>query len=123
MDNNSRSATWYKKVTELIPPAIDKHTPRELAVIIHRLRLGYRANWEIITNINRPCNHCEEETDSPLMHYLLQCTHTSTFRNNIIIPNDIYSAEATEIATKIAKDITQNNHTYANILVQYPPPR
>ena len=34
--------------SDLQPPPIDKYSPRSLAVIIHRLRLGYKANWEIV---------------------------------------------------------------------------
>ena len=122
VQNDSRSAKWYKNVSGLDPPAIDRHTPRELAVIIHRLRLGYRANWEIITNTDRPCSHCEADTNTPLLHYLLQCTHTQTFRN-INAPDDIHTDEALEIAYNIAKDVTQNTHVHANTLMAYPPPR
>ena len=39
VEHNSETAKWYYNVTELIPPPIDKYTPRELSVIIHRLRL------------------------------------------------------------------------------------
>ena len=123
INNDSKTAKWYKAVSELIPPAIDKNTPRELAVITHRLRLGYRANWEIITEIDRPCNHCDTNTNMPLLHYLLQCPHTASFRNNINTPEDIYSDEATKIACNIAKHITQNNDFYANTLTTHPPLR
>ena len=55
----------------MIPPAVDRYTPRELAVTIHRLRLGYKANWEIIPDVDRPCKHCGEDAPRPLLHYLL----------------------------------------------------
>ena len=121
--HDSKSAKWYKKVTELIPPAIDKHTPRELAVIIHRLRLGYRATWEIVTHTNRPCNHCGQDTDAPLQHYLLQCPVTNAFRNNINIPQDMHSEQAVVIACDIAKNITENHHMFSNTLLAHFPPR
>ena len=68
VDQNSRSAQWYHKVSDMLPAAIDKHTPRKIAVIIHRLRLGYRSTWEINTEINRPCTHCDSDTNKPLLH-------------------------------------------------------
>ena len=123
VEHNSRSAKWYFQTTDLIPPPVDRHTDRELAVVIHRLRLGYRANWEIVTNTIRPCNHCNTDTESPLLHYLLQCPHTNNFRTSLHISNDINSNEALDTAYKIAKTITQNYETYANTLTLFPPPR
>ena len=73
----SHSANWYLRATDLKPHNITKNTPRELAVVIHRLRLGYRANWQIIEGAQRPCKHCEEETDFPLLHYPLACPSTA----------------------------------------------
>ena len=122
VQNDSKTAKWYKKVTGFEPPAIDKHTPRQLSVIVHRLRLGYRANWEIITNTNRPCAHCDTGTDTPLLNYLLQCTHTHTLRNTNT-PDDLHSDEAIDIACDIAKSITQDLHAHADTLLAYPPPR
>ena len=123
VEHNSRSAKWYYKTTDLIPPPIDKHTHREIAVILHRLRLGYKANWEIINNTVRPCNHCNEETGNPLIHYLNNCTHTSSMRQNIATPNDEDSEEAFITACNIAKNITQNYQIYADTLIQHKPPR
>ena len=39
-ENNSYSARWYRMACNLETPPISKHTPRKLAVIIHKLRLG-----------------------------------------------------------------------------------
>ena len=122
VQNDSKTAKWYRKVSGFEPPAIDKHTPRQLSVIVHRLRLGYRANWEIINNINRPCAHCDTDTDSPLLHYLLKCTHTHTFRNTNT-PDDLHSDEAIDVACDIAKSITQDLDAHADTLLAYPPPR
>ena len=82
----SPSANWYIQATELIPHPVTKNTPRKMAVIIHRLRLGYKATWQMLEGINRPCNYCDEEPESPLLHYLLDCLHTVTLRGNRI-PN------------------------------------
>ena len=56
---NQESPSWYKMTTELKPPPINKYTPRHLAVIIHRLYLGYKANWEIIEGIIKSCTSTE----------------------------------------------------------------
>ena len=121
--HNSRSAKWYNKATKLEPPPVDKHTPRELAVIIHRLRLGYKANWQIIAGVNRPCEHCENDTNEPLLHYLLECQHTRTLRNNISVPSDIHADASTDTACSIVKQITDNLEYHSNTLITYPPPR
>ena len=123
VDYNSQSAKWYYKATDLIPPPIDKHTHREIAVMVHRLRLGYRASWEIINNIERPCTHCDENTSKPLIHYLNNCVHTSNMRNNIATPDDENTEEAFNTACNIAKNITQNYHMYTGTLTSHPPPR
>ncbi|XP_068235697.1 uncharacterized protein [Palaemon carinicauda] len=68
--NGSPSATWYKWATELESPLIDRCTPREQALCIHRLRLEYKANWEIIDNTQRPCDHCDVTPQQALLPYL-----------------------------------------------------
>ena len=121
-NQGSPSANWYIQATELIPHAITKNTPRELAVVIHRLRLGYKATWQIIEGINKPCNYCDENTDLPLLHYLLECPHTATLRGNRIYPN-IHDPNSTISAAKLCKDITENINAHSNLLLDYPPPR
>ncbi|XP_068236930.1 uncharacterized protein [Palaemon carinicauda] len=74
--NDSPSSTWYKWDTELEPPPIDRYTLREQAVCIHRLRLGYKANWEILDNNQRPCEHCDVIPQQTLLHYLLEYRET-----------------------------------------------
>ena len=123
--NNSLSAKWYRLTSDLETPIIDRNTPRSLAVIFHRLRLGYKANWQITTNTNRPCNHCNLDTQTPLIHYLLQCHHTATFRNNLNTPPnlDLNSHEAFNTAALLVKNITQNLDTHKHTLLNFPPPR
>ena len=82
----SQSALWYTKATDLLPHPVIRGTPKWLAVTIHKLRLGYKANWEVIGNNIRPCAHCNLDTDTPLLHYLLECTETSDLLNEIDIP-------------------------------------
>ena len=40
----SPAANWYLLATDLIPHRVTKNTHRNLAVTMHRLRLGYKAN-------------------------------------------------------------------------------
>lgn len=44
--------------------------PRREAVI-HRLRLGYRCNWEINVCVPKACDHCYLVEE--LLHYILEC--------------------------------------------------
>ena len=118
----SPSANWYIQATELIPHPVTKNTPRELAVIIHRLRLGYKATWQIVEGINKPCNYCNEEPESPLLHYLLDCPHTVTLRGNRILPNS-QDPNSSLAAAKLCKDIIEDINTHQNLLLDSPPPR
>ena len=118
----SPSANWYLLATDLIPHGITKNTHRNLAVTMHRLRLGYKANWQIISRTQRPCNHCEENTEHPLLHYLLECPHTANFRGNrhlLRIDHPTSTAEAAKLCKTIIDDINIHDST----LLEFPPPR
>ncbi|XP_066969028.1 uncharacterized protein [Macrobrachium rosenbergii] len=119
--DHSPTARWYKWATDLVPPPIDRHTPRKLAVCIHRLRLGYKACWEIVNPSVRPCEHCEEETQQPLLHYLLECRETALLRGEV--QADVNSPDAAKIAATLAKAIVEDIDTHAQLLVNLPPPR
>ena len=71
--NNSESANWYRNATNYSRPHIPTYIPRETRVKIHRLRLGYRCCWEIEHRRQHTCQHCDEGTRLPLLHYLLKC--------------------------------------------------
>ena len=121
-NNNSRSAQWYTKATKFEPPPIYRDTPRHLAVTIHRLRLGYKANWEIDEPIIRPCEHCQTQTEYPLLHYLLQCPNTQSLRPHMQAL-DPANPEANRIAAGQVKDIMDNIETHIQTLTDFPPPR
>ena len=123
INQGSYSAIWYKASTQFIPPPISKNTPRELAVIIHRLRLGYKASWEIIDNLDKPCSHCNEATRKPLLHYLLECSETTSLRTNVNTPADINTPEAITKAAEVVKDIIESFDTHADTLLSKSPPR
>ena len=120
VENYSYSARWYRVTSNLEPPPISKQTPRKLAVTIHRLRLGYKANWEMLDGIIRPCKHCQNDTYHPLLHYLLECQHTSRLQLHINVPSDMTSAESIELAAKLV-DVAISRHQ--DILLSLPPPR
>ena len=123
IQQGSYTAEWYKRVSEHNPYPMDKQIPRQLSTTIHRLRLGYKANWQIINPEPRNCKHCDELTDAPLLHYLLKCQETRTLRNNTNTPQDIYSREAKLAAADIAKNITENIEQHCELLLSHPPPR
>ena len=118
----SQSATWYLSATNLIPHNITRNTPRKEAVIMHRLRLGYKANWEIVERAIRPCNHCEEETEFPLLHYLLDCPHTANLRGNRILPGADHPQSNAE-AAKLCKEIIEGIEHHRGTLLEFNPPR
>ena len=121
-NNNSRSAQWYTEATKFELPPIYRDTPRHLAVTIHRLRLGYKANWEIVEPIIRPCEHCQTQTEYPLLHYLLQCPNTQNLRPHMQAL-DPANPEANLIAAGQVKDIMDNIETHIQTLTDFPPPR
>ena len=118
----SPSAYWYFHATELMPHPVTKHMSRKLGVIIHRLRLGYKANWQMIAGINRPCDYCDETPELPLIHYLLECPHTVSLRGNRALP-DIQDPNSILEATKLCKEVIEDINTHCNLLLDSPPPR
>ena len=123
-DRNSASATWYRQATNMIPHCIDKSTTRSAAVIIHRLRLGYRCTWEIVERNERACRHCDEETNEPLLHYLLVCEHTAALRRAVgQVVYDPALPDAREKAASMAYGILQNIEAHIGTLMRYVPPR
>ena len=67
--------------------------------------------------------HCTLNTDTPLLHYLLECTETSDLHNEIDVPGNLHSQEALDTATKLAKHIVEDLQNYTDILNTLPPPR
>ena len=118
----SPSANWYLQATNLIPHNVTKHTNREEAVIMHRLRLGYKASWEIVTRTNRPCNHCDAETEHPLLHYLLECPFTADLRGNRLLPAADHPNSNIEAAL-FCKELTEGILLHRRTLLEFNPPR
>ena len=114
----SPSATWYLQSTELIPHPVIKQTPRKLAVILHRLRLGYKATWQLIEAAFQPCCYCDDTPEQPLLHYLLECPQTAQLRTNRIIQNP----DSFEEAANLVKHIIEDSQ-FHDLLMEMPPPR
>ena len=53
--------------------------PRQVAAIVHRLRLGFPC-WKTISGEIVSCEYCTDISDEPLKHYLLECPATERVR-------------------------------------------
>ncbi|XP_068227684.1 uncharacterized protein [Palaemon carinicauda] len=115
IEKGSPSAKWYKWATELEPP------PSKQAVCIHRLRLGYTANWEIRDDIQRPCDHCDVTPQHVLLHYLLECRETAQLRGDLLV--DSNTPQAGQAAAALAKAIFESIDRHTQLLSRLPPPR
>jgi len=121
VSKGSYSASWYKTVTNYQRVNITNTMPREQVVIIHRLRLGYKCNWEIAERVLRECTYCQQETTEPLLHYLLSCKiieHIRPAEFQLTQLDDI--ALATSSAQEFAKRLLEN--TPQDLFI-FPPPR
>ena len=123
LNNNSSSANWYSKTTQLKDHLVNKHTPRDLAVILHRLRLGYKCSWEVINPGERDCKHCSSPTNLPLLHYLLECPSTSSLKPHPSISTQANAPNALEEATKVVANICNDVSIHQDTLLSFPPPR
>ena len=75
LQNTSDSIRWHALSTRDLPPVPPRLCRRD-QVTLHRLRLGYRCNWEISHRTDRDCAHCLRTTDLPLIHYVIECPKT-----------------------------------------------
>ena len=116
----SHTSIWYTKVTNMLRHHITKHTPRELGVIIHRIRLGYKCTWEKIEGREEPvlreCKYCEEESEDQLQHYLIHCPITQELRETLGLGEE-------RDKHKVATQIWKNQEAISAFLRSYPPPR
>lgn len=67
--------------TGLRPTAPPQHTPIRVRLDLHRLRLGHQSFSEIIHNSQpEPCSHCDTQSPTPLLQFLLGCVATQAMR-------------------------------------------
>ena len=106
------------------PHPITKSTTRNFQTIIHRLSLGYRCTWEIVNQEERECNYCEQVTEEPLLHYLLECEATDDLRLTVRKqPHDANMPDATEKATEMVFSIIEKIDETKAMLLECPLPR
>ena len=118
--HQSPSAMWYSQATNMENLAVPPTMPRKLSVILHRLRLGY-ACWEELRGDEKTCDHCEAETWTPLLHYLLECEATEQLRAQATThtpPHPDPRMQAAAIARTLAEDAS-----YHDLLCRKPPPK
>ena len=101
------------------PSPYRKIDDKKLANDHYRLRLGYRCTWEIVNQEERECNYCEQVTEEPLLHYLLECEATDDIRIKIRKPPH----NATEKAKEIVYSIIEKIEETKTMLLECPPPR
>lgn len=116
----SPSATWYARATELQPPDVPRNLPPKALIALHRIRLGYKTPPEIIRDTPpEDCQHCSTISETPLLHYLLECAATRTVRGNLIPCRDPIQRH-TQAAALIAR--TPDIHLL-ELCDSTPPPR
>ena len=123
-DKNARSATWYQQALHMNSHPIVKSTTRSLQMIIHHLRLGYKCTWEIVNPKERECKYCEQVTEEPLLHYLLECEVTDDLRRTVRKPpRNADMQNTTEKATEMVFSIIEHIEEAKDMLLECPPPR
>ena len=116
---NSPSASWYFNTTRYEPPCIPRSMPRKTAVIVHRLRLGYRCSWEIRERAVQDCSLCETPTDQPLWHYCLECPVFNDVRPPELQDYPLDAPDTPERASRAARVFLEK----LDRLSSFPPPR
>ena len=112
-DKNARSATWYRQATT-----------RNLQMIIHRLRLGYKYTWEIVHPEETECKYCKQVTEEPLLYYLLECKVTDDLPRTVRKPpHDANMPDATEKVTEIVFSIIEHIEEVKDMLLECSSPR
>nr|XP_027215285.1 uncharacterized protein LOC113808154 [Penaeus vannamei] len=119
----SPSASWYKIVTECNPPFLVNNLSRNTAAIFHRLRLGYRCNWEIDMRVPKPCTLCDTITQEPLIHYVLDCPSIQHLRPRKFHSNN--RQDESHFASTAARCLVEMLSLPDSLLVftRDPPPR
>ena len=118
-----RSVAWYAKTSNgaSLDPTFQRK--RRDAVLLHRLRLGYRT-WDEIASPREPrqCEHCRYLASYPLLHYLLECPSTVGLRRPLTAPTP---ASQVDRAAQIVRSLTESHdpEPLLRVLHLTPPPR
>lgn len=116
----SPSLQWWTTATERRPTPVDKYTPRWVATIISRLRIGYKCSWEVVERSTRDCSICGADTSEALWHYLLDCPNTQVLRHG---RPPIVGLTRAAAAAVTARHVVDHISTHMDFLKQVPPPR
>ncbi|MEL7522413.1 MAG: ribonuclease H family protein, partial [Cyanobacteria bacterium J06553_1] len=118
-----QSAAWYSKLSGGTPLKTSRQCGRRNAVLLHRLRLGYRTYHERVQpEVPRQCEHCGFMASLPLQHYLLECPSTNRLRMTVA---GLTTGSPEDKAANIVRNICESQHPEPlfDILHRYPPPR
>lgn len=96
--------------------------PGKAAIIILRLRLGYRCSCEIKDRVPRECKHCESITSLPLTHYLLDCNALDAIRPPEFTNIHADSPQRVAVAARYVQILLENEDSLETLL-NAPPPR
>ena len=114
----SRSVPW--RILAIPDTKMPRNLTRKQRVCLNRVRLGYRANWEIGRECLMPCIYCKTPTGNILAHYVLECANThALFGTYYDIDNSDYMDIA---AQRIRKALTVPTSLIQQ-LEKYPVPR
>ncbi len=117
----SDSITWHNTASNNI--MVPKHLNRVQQVALNRLCLGYRCNWEIDRRVLRECPECSRPTQEPLLHYVLECTHTQpAFGPPLDIEGTDRLIAITTAATRV-NTLLKNHSRLLDLLSEHPAPR
>ena len=115
--SGSQSATWYRNATNLQPLSVPASTHSRIRADLHRLRLGY-LSFKERKGLLHTCDYCEEESGTPLLHYLLECPETAGIRNGV---HDVNGDEANFVAARLVAATPLPR--LIQLLQRAPPPR
>ncbi|XP_045105273.1 uncharacterized protein LOC123500687 [Portunus trituberculatus] len=124
-EEGSRSCSWYRAVTGTRSLEVAGDTPRTTRVHLHRLRLGYPCNWQLIDRVNRACKHCHFTPAEPLLHWIVECPLTQELRQALHLrDHDSESPEARPAAIHLLRRIwAEKPCILLSMVKDHPPPR
>lgn len=118
----SPSAKWYQTVNNYDPSFSITTLTKHAAAILHRLRLGYICNREIESRLPKQYHLCDQVTEEPLIHSILDCPSIQQFRpQHYHSPDHRDRCQYTPITAKCLIDIV--NIPNALVLTKATPPR
>ena len=122
-ERTSASLSWYALATDYEPLPLPASATRSDEVNVCRLRLGYRTKASITQDYEGEfCRHCEEFSDNPLLHYLLECEETGILRALAARRGHVVNAERRASAARMVKYMTDELERLIETLRRLDPP-